>query len=60
MTDTDWNNLFDKLLSQYLIDMPPNYYAEKTGFDNPDQLGQMFAELEEKNLYLIHIFQELE
>ena len=60
MRPEDWDLKFEAMLADYLIDLPEGFYDEKHGFTDPNQLNEIFAELEEKNLYLIHSSQELE
>lgn len=60
MTDADWENKFQYCLDNFLIDVPPEFYYEEIQFTDPDQISEKFAELEEKNLFLIHARQEIE
>lgn len=55
-----WNQRFEELLENYLIDLPSDYFEEDVGFnDDPEELQKMFTDLEEKNLTLIHNTQDL-
>ena len=60
MTDDDWEAKFDYALDNFLIDVPPSFYSEKIQFSHPDEISDKFADLEEKNLFLIHQIQEIE
>ncbi len=60
MTDKDWNLKFEYLMSQDLIELPIDYYDEELYFKDFDELNEIFTDLEEKNLYLIHMSQEVE
>ncbi len=60
MTDKDWESKFELLLSEDLIDLPENLQREHLYFKDPGDLGEIFGELEEQNLYLIHRKQEIE
>ena len=60
MTDRDWEAKFDLLMSEDLIDLPQHLAEEKLYFTDPDQMDEIFGELEERNLYLIHRKQEME
>jgi hypothetical protein len=60
MTDKDWEAKFELLLSEDLIDLPDKLREEHLFFDDPDQMFEIFTELEERNLYLIHRKQEIE
>jgi hypothetical protein len=60
MTDKDWEAKFELLLSEDLIDLPDKLREEHLFFDEPDQMFEIFTELEERNLYLIHRKQEIE
>jgi len=60
MTDKDWDAKFELLMSEDLIDLPPHLQEEKIYFDDPNQMDEIFKELEERNLYLIHRKQEIE
>lgn len=55
MTDRDWEAKFEMLISEDLIDLPKDFFDEDLFFDNPHDLNNIFSELEEKNLYLIHM-----
>jgi hypothetical protein len=60
MTEKDWEQKFELLLSEDLIDLPPHLTEEKLYFSDPNQMDEIFSELEERNLYLIHRKQEIE
>lgn len=60
MTEKDWDAKFELLMSEDLIDLPPHLREEKLYFTNPQQMDEIFQELEERNLYLIHRKQEIE
>ena len=59
-SDKYWEERFDHLLKQDLIDVPRDYYDEQILFDDPDQLMEVFAYLEEQNLKNIQSAQDLE
>lgn len=54
MTDKDWEAKFELLLSEDLIDLPDHLREQHLYFEEPDQMFEIFTELEERNLYLIH------
>jgi hypothetical protein len=60
MTEKDWDAKFELLLSEDLIDLPPHLEQEHLYFTDPNQMDEIFGELEEQNLYLIHRKQEIE
>jgi hypothetical protein len=60
MGQSDWEDKFEQQIKEYLIDLPEGYYDERLGFNDPNQLNEIFSELEEKNLYLILCSQDLE
>jgi hypothetical protein len=60
MTEKDWEAKFELLMSEDLIDLPPALRNEELYFEKPDQMDEIFQELEERNLYLIHRKQEIE
>ena len=60
MLDRDWEAKFDLLMSEDLIDLPPHLREEKLFFSDPNQMDEIFKDLEERNLYLIHRKQEIE
>lgn len=60
MTEKDWEAKFELLMSEDLIDLPLHLREEKLYFDDPNQMDEIFKELEERNLYLIHRTQEIE
>lgn len=60
MTDKDWEKRFEQLLKEDLIDVPEDFYDEKILFEEPEQLMQIFTNLEEKNLDIIKKSQDTE
>lgn len=60
MTLQDWDHKFEELIAKDLIDMPEDFYNEELKFQDPNELKDIFTLLEEKNLYFIHMSQELE
>ena len=56
----DWETKFDKLMHHDLIEIPANFYNEDLYFTDPSDLSAIFTELEEKNLFMIHMRQEVE
>lgn len=60
MNDKDWEAKFELLMSEDLIDLPAHLREEKLYFTDPNQMDEIFKELEERNLYLIHRKQEIE
>lgn len=60
MTDKDWEAKFEMLFKEDLIDLPEDYFEEELFYSDPNDLNNIFSELEEKNLYLIHMSQEVE
>ena len=60
MNDKYWNDRFESLLAQDLIDVPKDYYDEKILFDDPEQLMEVFSYLEEQNLKNIQSAQDIE
>ena len=60
MADKDWDHKFEQLMGDDLIDLPDNFYDEDLYYTDPNDLNNIFSELEEKNLYLIHMSQEVE
>lgn len=60
MTEKDWEYKFELLLSEDLIDLPLDYFDEQLYYNDPNELNEIFTQLEEKNLYLIHQSQEVE
>ena len=60
MNDRDWEAKFDLLMSEDLIDLPEHLCEEKLFFTDPNQMDEIFSELEERNLYLINRKQEME
>lgn len=60
MTDSDWDRKFEQLMVEDLIDLPEDFFDEELRFSDPNELNDIFTILEEKNLYFIHMSQELE
>ena len=60
MTDKDWDAKFEMLFNEDLIDLPEEFFKEELLYSDPNDLNNIFSELEEKNLYLIHMSQEVE
>ena len=60
MTDKDWDAKFEMLYGEDLIDLPESYFEEELRYSDPNELNEIFTQLEEKNLYLIHMSQEVE
>jgi len=60
MTDKDWEAKFEMLFKEDLIDLPEDFFDEELFYTDPNDLNNIFSELEEKNLYLIHMSQEVE
>lgn len=58
MTQKDWEDKFEMLFKQDLIDVPNDFFDEEPYFSDPNELNNIFTELEEKNLFLIHMNQE--
>lgn len=57
-TDDKWELIFDQLLEEDKIDVPADFYDEEVLFDDPEQLIEIFAGLEEQNLKKIKNCQE--
>lgn len=55
MTDKDWEAKFELLFNEDLIDLPEEFFDEELLYSDPNDLNNIFSELEEKNLYLIHM-----
>lgn len=55
MNDRDWDFKFEQLWQEDLIDLPDDYFTERLFYSNPNELSDVFSDLEEKNLYLIHM-----
>lgn len=55
MTQKDWEDKFEMLFKQDLIDVPNDFFDEEPYFSDPNELNNIFTELEEKNLFLIHM-----
>jgi len=47
-------------MNEDLIELPEDYFDEELKFSDPNELNDIFTILEEKNLYFIHMSQELE
>lgn len=60
MSDEEMDKRFQYCLSNFLVDVPKNFYHEEIQFKDPDEISQKFNDLEEKNLFLIHARQEIE
>ena len=60
MNDKDWDLKFEQLWEEDLIDIPEDYFNERLFYSDPNELSDVFSDLEEKNLYLIHQSQEVE
>lgn len=60
MNDKYWNDRFESLLGQDLIDVPKDYYDEKILFEDQSQLMEVFSYLEEQNLKNIQSAQDIE
>jgi len=60
MTDQDWDHKFEELMNEDLIDVPEDFFDEELFFQDSNELNDIFTLLEEKNLYFIHMSQELE
>ena len=60
MTEKDWEQKFEMLLREDLIELPKDLFDEHLYYEDPNDLNNIFSELEEKNLYLIHMSQEVE
>lgn len=60
MNEKDWNNKFEKLFQEDLVELPENFFEEELNFADPNDLNEIFTILEEKNLYLIHMSQDVE
>ena len=54
MNERDWDNKFEILFAEDLIDLDEDFFDEELLFNDPDDLNLIFSELEEQNLYLIH------
>ena len=60
MTDKNWEEKFQQLMEEDLIDLPEDYFDEELYYTDPNELSEIFTDLEEKNLYLIHMSQDVE
>jgi hypothetical protein len=55
MTDKDWEAKFEMLFNEDLVELPEDFFDEELIFKDANDLNNIFSELEEKNLYLIHM-----
>jgi hypothetical protein len=60
MTQKRWEERFDQLMRENLIDIDAQFYKDDLPFADPSRLGEIFADLEEENLKMIHEMQEKE
>ncbi len=60
MTEEEWSAKFDEMYENYLIDVPKDFFTEETCFKDPNDIEDIFSDLEERNLFLIHNRQETE
>ena len=60
MTEKDWENRFNQLMSLHLIDVDDDYYKDELEFKDPNQLKSIFNALEVSNLKMISRMQENE
>jgi hypothetical protein len=60
MTEKLWEEKFDILMKEDLIEVPYSYYEEQLLFKESSQLNAIFVEKENKNLFLIKKTQEIE
>lgn len=60
MTERDWENRFNQLMSLHLIDVPDDYYKDELQFKDHNQLKSIFNKLEQDNLKKISQMQENE
>ena len=60
MTEKDWENRFNQLMSLHLIDVPDDYYKDELQFKDPNQLKSIFEDKEQDNLKMISQMQENE
>lgn len=60
MSDKDWESKFEMLLKEDLVELQEDFFDEELFFTDPNDLNNIFSELEEKNLYWIHMSQEVE
>lgn len=58
MRPADWERRFDQLMAENLIKTDKAFFEDKVPFDRPEKLEEIFTELEEKNLKMIHSLQE--
>ena len=54
MNEKDWDAKFEMLFAEDLIAVEDDFFDEELCFNDPNDLNQIFSELEEQNLYLIH------
>ena len=60
MTQKHWEERFDQLMRENLIDIDPDFYKDRLPFEDPSKVGEIFADLEEESLKMIHEMQEKE
>ena len=60
MTERDWENRFNQLMSLHLIDVPDDFYKDELQFKDHNQLKSIFNKLEQDNLKKISQMQENE
>ena len=60
MSDQYWSDQFDQRLKDDLIDVPDDFYDEVVLYDNPEQLMDVFKDLEDQNLTKILKTQDTE
>ena len=60
MNDKDWEAKFEMLFAEDLIQIDDDFFDEELCFNDPNDLNEIFTNLEEDNLYLISQSQELE
>ena len=53
MTDKMWEEKFEILMKEDLIEVPNSYYEEELFFTDTSQLNAIFTEKENKNLFLV-------
>jgi len=60
MVQKRWEERFDQLMRENLIDIDAQFYKDDLPFQDPSKLGEIFADLEEESLKMIHEMQEKE
>ena len=60
MTQKRWEERFDQLMKENLIDIEADYYQDDLPFSEPQKLCDISADLEEESLKMIHEMQEKE